>query len=147
MKFFVPLTLVVICLAAMILLGHYWPVIKFLHAPWTYLGTAPLLAGLFFCGTGALRLIRKRTTLEPFHEPARLVTSGVYRYSRHPIYLGFALVLLGVWVLLGVLSAGLPVLAFIAVVDRGYIRFEEKVLARKFGQDYDEYRRRTRRWM
>ena len=147
MKFFVPLTLVGICLAAMIVLGHAWPIVRFLHAPWTYAGIILLLPGLFFCGAGALRLLRKRTTLEVFHEPARLVTNGVYRYSRHPIYLGFATVLIGAWIMLGVLSAGLPVLVFIAVVDHGYIRFEEKVLVRKFGQDYDEYCRRTRRWI
>ncbi len=147
MRPFVPLTLVVICLAAMILLGHYWPVIGFLHAPWTYLGTAAVLVGLFFCGDGALRLKRRHTTLEPFDKPARMVTSGVYRHTRNPIYLGFAAVLLGVWVLLGALSAGLPVLVFIVVADRGYIRFEEKVLARKFGREYEEYCRKTRRWI
>jgi protein-S-isoprenylcysteine O-methyltransferase Ste14 len=147
MKLFVPLTLVVICLAGMILLGHYWPVVEFLHAPWTYLGTAAVLAGLYFCGAGALWLRKKRTTLEPFDEPARMVTSGVYRYTRNPIYLGFATALVGVWILLGALSAGLPVLVFIVVTDHGYIRFEEKVLARKFGREYEEYRRKTRRWI
>ena len=147
MRLFVPLTLVVICLAAMVLLGQYCPVINLLHAPWTYLGAVPLLPGLFFCGAGALRLVRKRTTLEPFDEPARMVTNGVFRYSRNPIYLGYAMVLAGVWVLMGALSAGLPVLVFIAVTDRLYIRFEEKMLARKFGQEYEDYRRKTRRWI
>jgi protein-S-isoprenylcysteine O-methyltransferase Ste14 len=39
------------------------------------------------------------------------------------------------------------VLVFIAVTDRLYIRFEEKMLARKFGQEYEDYRRKTRRWI
>jgi protein-S-isoprenylcysteine O-methyltransferase Ste14 len=58
-----------------------------------------------------------------------------------------ALVFVGVWILLDALSTGLPVLVFIVVTDRLYIRFEEKMLARKFGQEYHEYRRKTRRWI
>jgi protein-S-isoprenylcysteine O-methyltransferase Ste14 len=142
-----PLALFVVCLGAMLLLGSVWPVARLLHSPWTYGGGVLVLAGLFFCGGGALRIVRKRTTLEPFGEPTCLIASGVFRYSRHPIYLGFALILTGAWVLAGVVSAGLPVLAFVVVVDRFYIRFEEKTLARKFGPDYDKYRRKTRRWI
>ena len=147
MRIFTALTLFVISVGAMLLLRRVWPIVRFLHRPWSYAGVAPLLAGLFFCGAGALRIVRKRTTLEPFCEPARLITSGVFRYSRHPIYLGFAVALAGVWILVGALSAGLPVIAFIVAVDCLFIRIEERMLARKFGPDYDEYRKRTRRWI
>ena len=148
MKFLTtPLVLFVVCLGAMLLLGSVWPIARFLHSPWKYGGCAALLAGLFFCGAGALRIVRKRTTLEPFGQPACLITSGVFRYSRHPIYLGFTLMLAGAWALTGAVSAGLPAIAFVVVVDRFYIRFEEKTLAAKFGLDYDKYRRKTRRWI
>jgi protein-S-isoprenylcysteine O-methyltransferase Ste14 len=147
MKWFIPPVLVAICLTAMLLLAHAWPIAKFLHAPWNYLGLLCLLPGLFLCAAAVLQLLRKRTTLEPFGEPATLVTRGVFRYSRNPIYLGYALALLGVWLLTGALSASLPVLVYPVVTDRLYIAFEEKMLARQFGAAYDEYRRNTRRWL
>ena len=147
MRFFPPVVLMAACLGAMFLLDRFCPVVEFLHGPWAYVGAVPLLAGLFFSGAAVIRLLRRRTTVEPFEEPTRLVTKGVYRTSRNPIYLGFALILVGVWVLLGSLSAVVPVVALIAVMDRVYIRFEERVLARKFGPEYQEYRRKTRRWI
>jgi protein-S-isoprenylcysteine O-methyltransferase Ste14 len=92
---------------------------------------------------------RAHTTIDPTrpHRASTLVTGGVYRWTRNPMYLSLALVLvayairLGAWVAL----AG-PVL-FAAYVTRFQIVPEERALASKFGAAFDEYRRRVRRWL
>jgi protein-S-isoprenylcysteine O-methyltransferase Ste14 len=87
------------------------------------------------------------TTLDTFSEPNKLVTDGPYKYSRNPIYLGYALVLIGVWLLLGSLSPLFIVVFSIVITDRWYIPFEENMLAEKFGPAYTSYKSRTRRWI
>ena len=76
-----------------------------------------------------------------------MVTDGIYRYSRNPMYLGMAL-LLAAWALwLGNAAAWLGIVLFVALINRYQIRPEERILAAKFGDDYHSYCRRTRRWL
>ena len=76
-----------------------------------------------------------------------MVTDGIYRYSRNPMYLGMAL-LLAAWALwLGNAAALLGIVLFVALINRYQIRPEERILAAKFGDDYRNYCRRTRRWL
>lgn len=88
-----------------------------------------------------------RGTLAPWSPPRHLVTHGLYRYSRNPMYLGVVLILIG-WALaypswrLGV-YAGAVALAFHLRVLLG----EEPVLARDFGEEWRTYCRRTPRWL
>ena len=83
----------------------------------------------------------------PSAPPKRLVTDGLFRYSRHPIYVAYAAVLLGefLWfrhaTLLGYL--GLYVLGVQAVI----VWWEEPVLRQRFGEDYSRYARDVRRWL
>ena len=142
-----PPKLVLICLGLMFLLSWRWPVLTFLRYPWNLLGLVPLLLGAASCITGIRRIRKADTTIKTFGQPSRLLTDGIYRVTRNPIYLGFATILLGAWLLLGALSVGVPVLLFVVVADRWYIRFEEATLARTFGQEYERYRSRTRRWI
>ena len=102
-------------------------------------------AGLLFAA--AARFIRAGTNI-PTHRPATaLVTEGLYRFSRNPIYLGLTLVYLGL--ALGISSLGalalLPIV--LAVMQVGVIRREERYLERKFGERYLAYKSRVRRWL
>ena len=63
------------------------------------------------------------------------------------MYLGFALVLVGAWLLLDAWSPLLAVLAFVLAADRWYIAYEEQRLVIKFGQAYGAYKQRVRRWV
>jgi protein-S-isoprenylcysteine O-methyltransferase Ste14 len=82
-----------------------------------------------------------------FSNPDQLVTDGLYRFSRNPMYLGFALVLIGVWLLLGRLTPLMGVLLFVLVADRWYIAYEECRLVETFGQAFTAYKAHTRRWL
>ena len=72
-----------------------------------------------------------------------LVTDGLFRFSRNPMYLGMSAALMGLGVVLGTLLPLLVTVAFVIIADRWYIRFEAAAMRRKFGHAYAQ---RTRRW-
>jgi protein-S-isoprenylcysteine O-methyltransferase Ste14 len=76
-----------------------------------------------------------------------LVVSGIYRYTRNPMYLGFLLILLAWAAALSNLLALVSLLAFVLYMNRFQIVPEERILASRFAQDYAEYRARVRRWL
>ena len=98
-------------------------------------------------GLAVVEMRRHRTTVIPHREADHLVTTGVFKWTRNPIYLGDAMVLLGFilhWD--AVLSlAILPI--FIMAIDYGFIVHEEDRLRRKFRSDFERYMRDTRRWI
>ena len=99
-------------------------------------------------GASALATFRRRgTTVIPHHAVSAVVTSGPYRLTRNPMYLGLALGYLGAGLVLGSWwpVAGLPVI--VLLVDRLVIAREETYLRARFGADYAALCRRTRRWV
>jgi protein-S-isoprenylcysteine O-methyltransferase Ste14 len=142
-----PPTLFYCCIVLMLLLAWMWPVSTFIRFPINLLGIVPLLLGLGMAVWGSRKFSEVGTTIKTFDEPGRLVTDGLFRITRNPMYLGFVLALLGVWILLGSLSPVAGVILFVVVADRWYIRFEERVLTETFGLEFEAYRARTRRWI
>jgi protein-S-isoprenylcysteine O-methyltransferase Ste14 len=104
--------------------------------------TGGALARSFFRAFG-----RAGTPVSPYSTPTKLVTTGAYRISRNPGYLGMALAYAGIAVIAGALWALAPLVVVLVLVDRGVIAREERFLERKFGEDYLRYKRRTRRWL
>ena len=76
-----------------------------------------------------------------------LVVSGIYKYTRNPMYLGFVLVLLGWAAFLSNLAAFVLLPAFVLYISRFQIRPEERVLASLFPDEYPAYRDQVRRWV
>jgi protein-S-isoprenylcysteine O-methyltransferase Ste14 len=76
-----------------------------------------------------------------------IVTSGIYRWSRNPMYAGFLLILAGWAVQLASIAAVLLLPAFVLYMNRYQIQPEERALTDKFGAEYLSYRRRVRRWL
>ena len=147
MKRILPPTLMLICLAAIVLLRMDWPLAIILSFPANMIGIIPLGVGYLFLVYALDEFKVLDTTLDTFEQPARLVVVGLYRYTRNPMYLGFVLMLAGICLLLGALSPFIGVLLFFLITDRWYVAFEEKVLETRFGRFYDTYRHRTRRWL
>lgn len=117
-------------------------------------GGAGRLAGGLLGGAGvalmvaaAVQMAAARTTVIPRRDPAALVTSGVFRISRNPIYLGDALVLAGaiLWWDLGLALPLVP--AFVLIINRRFILDEEARLRAAFGPEFAAWARRTRRWL
>lgn len=110
-------------------------------------GVAVLVAGLALNCAGVATVLARRTTLVPHHAVRTLVTGGVYRVSRNPMYTGLAITVPG-----GALVAGswwplvlLP-LAVLAVRERA-IKPEEAYLLERFGSEYADYQLEVRRWL
>lgn len=104
-------------------------------------------AGLGLTLAGLLTLLRARTGIMPLRPVRKLITTGPYRFTRNPIYLGLVIAYLGVAVMyshvwpLATLPLGLWVLR------KTVIDIEEAHLAGRFGQEYADYCRRVRRWV
>lgn len=96
-----------------------------------------------------LHFFRRRTTVNPL-KPASataLVTGGIYRFSRNPMYLGLATLLLAWAFYLGNLAAFAGVALFVLYMNRFQIAPEERALEERFGAEYIAYRTRVRRWV
>jgi protein-S-isoprenylcysteine O-methyltransferase Ste14 len=103
--------------------------------------------GIGLMGLAAFEMARARTTVIPRRSASRLVTTGVFRLSRNPIYLGDSLVLLGAC-LFWSSPLGLAVVpAFIFIITRRFIRAEEAALAQQFGPQYADWCAQVRRWV
>jgi protein-S-isoprenylcysteine O-methyltransferase Ste14 len=111
------------------------------------LGGALLLAGLALLASFNSLFHRAGTAVEPWKPTTAIVTTGPYRLTRNPAYLGMALVYIGIAVMSQALWALLPLPLVLAIIDRGVIAREERYLERKFGQEYLDYKRRVRRWI
>jgi len=134
-------------LLAMAVLYRYGPGFRVLAPPWTWAGLGPAAFGLYMAAGSARAFQRRKTGLIPFQPATALVTDGFFQYSRNPMYLGMALFLLGVSMLLGTAENLLPVAAFALIIDRQYIRSEERFMQDAFGAEYLQYQARVRRWL
>lgn len=92
---------------------------------------------------------KARTTVDPMHPDAAsvIVTAGIYRYSRNPMYLAFLLALIAWAVYLGNVVAALVPLIFVVYMNRFQISPEERALRTRFGASYEAYLRMARRWL
>ena len=105
------------------------------------------LGGLALILAAAKRFTDEGTNIQPWKPSTALVTTGVYRYSRNPIYLGMALIYVGLSLFAdSILALAWLPLALI-IMYNGVIRREERYLEAKFGEAYRAYRGRVRRWI
>src|SRR5215207_3988757 len=117
----------------------------------TRVGVALVLAcvGLTFGGAAMLSFVRAKTTMNPTKPSATssLVTGGVFRLTRNPMYLSLLLYLLAWAAYLSSWLALLLLPAFVLYINRFQIRPEERALSSLFGSEYAAYKGRVRRWL
>ena len=144
-----PLAVTLIAAVAM------WCLFRFLPNPPTAMHwSGPLAAllgatGTLFCLLGIAGFRRRKTTVDPFrpHNSSALVVEGIYRYSRNPMYVGFTLMLAAWGACLESVAALAVLPCYVAFLQRFQILPEERALEDVFGAEYQEYRRRVRRWI
>lgn len=103
--------------------------------------------GLALMAVAALTMMRAGATVDPTRQPTALVTHGVFRLSRNPIYLGDVLILAGLCLVWQPLSVLVLVPAFVLLIDRRFIRREEAWLRSRDAAAFELWARRTRRWL
>ncbi len=143
-----PLLLLALAALAMWLTARYLPALA-LDLPFAgAVAIALLLAGVAVAALGVIEFRRARTTVNPMHpeRSTRVVDSGIYRFSRNPMYLGFVLALLALAAWLSNPTALLWLPSFVAAITRLQIAPEERILHEHFGAAYEDYCRRVRRW-
>ena len=131
------------------LLSHTLPKTEALGTARIPIAIGLAILGLAFAVSGATQFKRAQTTVNP-RKPegtSTLVTDGIYRFTRNPMYVGLMLVLLG-WsaFLASPVSLG-GVVAFIVYITRFQIKPEERILVEKFGDEYRKYMSGRRRWI
>jgi len=115
--------------------------------PLEWIGYVLVLIGLGFAFSAVNQFGKMHTTLDPHGSVNAIVTSGPYRFSRNPIYLGFVCMLIGLPLALGnYWGAVLSPLLMILMVQL-VIQHEEAYLEKKFGEVYTGYKSRVRRWI
>lgn len=133
------------------LLAGWAPSLDFIFPYGGILFWIVLCIGLALLVAGARTIFKHKTTIHPdkrsLSQVTALVTSGVYRYTRNPIYLGMALLLIAWWVFLANWLALVGPVAFIVFITRNQIKPEEVALEKIFGETYQHYKRNVRRWV
>lgn len=134
--------------ALMWLVSRYVPGLEQESSMRTGVALVPLVVGAVVCLSGVVSFRRAKTTVNPLkpETASSLVASGVFRYSRNPMYLGFALILVAWAAFLSSPIALLGVVGFVLYINRFQIAPEERALTSLFGQEFVEYKLRVRRW-
>jgi protein-S-isoprenylcysteine O-methyltransferase Ste14 len=121
---------------------------SFVHGMFRWiLGALLFLAGIALNVSGFITQRRAGTDPIPFNPSTRIVTHGLYRFTRNPMYIGFALWTLALAILIDSAWTLLAVPIGLVLIDRIVITREERYLERKFGEEYLNYKRRVRRWI
>lgn len=130
-----------------LLLGRFAPALSGMSPLLKNVGLGLTFVG-FLLGVGAfIEFRRARTTLDPHGSVKALVTDGIYRFTRNPIYLGFFLMVAGFPLAYGTLWGLVAAPLFAATMSRLVIEKEEAYLEKKFKGEYAGYRSRVRRWL
>ena len=134
-------------IAIMLLLHFLLSKTRVLPFPWNLFGIIPLVLGIVLNLVADRSFKKNKTTVKPLEESTALITDGVFHFSRHPMYLGFVLILLGIASLLGSLTSYVIVLGFAIFMHIVFINFEEKKLEETFGEAWIEYKKQVRQWI
>ncbi len=146
MKFYIPPALLIYSIVTMVLLYIFIPEFNHISFPINLIGL--VISTIGFILMGKVRdLFRKHQTQVKLGKPNFLVKEGVFSKSRNPMYVGMFIMVLGFSIFsTNVLALFLP-LIFIILVRVIFIRKEEKIMYRTFGQEYIDYKNKVRRWI
>jgi protein-S-isoprenylcysteine O-methyltransferase Ste14 len=143
----VPPVYFVLTMLLMGALDRALPVTRIFSLAWAHVGLVPIALGTLLCVCAYYGFVKAGTPVVPFERSTALVTTGLYRFTRNPMYMGLVLILVGVATMLGSLTPWLPIPLFVWILQANFIHGEERFLEELFGQQYLTYKNRVRRWL
>ena len=129
------------------LIGRYIPLLIHSSAVIKYIGFGLIVIALILAFSAFNEFRKLQTTLDPHGSVKAVVTNGVYKISRNPIYLGFLLMVIGFPLYSGYYSGVIAAPLFLISMNRLVIEKEEAYLEKKFGELYTSYKSQARRWL
>jgi len=120
---------------------------QIVHPPLIYLGWLLIIAGSALNIWSDQLFKKQKTTVKPNKKPTRLIDYGPFRISRNPMYLGMAVILFGVGIFLGTITAFTGAVLFIIAMEIYFISDEEKSMHEAFGSEFENYKAKVRRWI
>ena len=114
---------------------------------WIYIGIALVVIGFLPIPIISRAFKEQETGIKPDTIPTAFLETGLFRFSRNPIYVGMSLFLIGSALIIGNLYGLLIVVLFVFAVQKMWIRKEEVNLEAQFGEAYRAYKERVRRWI
>jgi len=147
MKKILPPTFFLVCLICMVLFHWIIPIKQINIFPYNLTGILLMIFGIALSFAGSKKFKEEDTNIDTFKNPDKLLTDGLFKYSRNPMYLGFAVALLGLVIVLSTITPCFFFLLFVLITDKWYIKFEETKLIEHFGDQFFEYKSKVRRWI
>ena len=143
----IPPIWLLLSLIAVVLIARFVPALIPVNIFWITAGYIIIVIGLGIVFICAIEFRRRKTAIHPGHTPTTLICDGPYQFSRNPIYLAMAVIIVGASLASGNLVS-LPIaLIFIGIISELFIKPEEAILRSEFGQGYEDYCQSTHRWL
>ncbi len=148
----IPPVYLLISILLMFILDRYLPVqniisTTFNYPDFNYMATFIGLCGFALIASSALYFKKSATAIRPFEPSTTLVKGGPYRFTRNPMYLGMVLILIGTAIYLGSLTPWFVIPVFFLIIQEWFIKHEEPFLENIFGNEYQDYKTKVRRWI
>jgi len=123
----------------------HWPI--FGSTSWRWSGLFLVVAGIALIVAGRRALLAAETNINPFKPSLAIVTSGPFRFTRNPLYLGVTLIYCGLALISNTWWCFVLLVPVLLLIHFGVVAREERYLERKFGDSYRDYRARVRRYL
>ncbi len=129
------------------ILERVFPLLLFIGYPFKLVGWFFGIVSMLIAISGVIVMLRARTNIHPHRAANHLVSGGPFRFSRNPLYLSQVLLTIAAALYLDICWAFLTLAPVVIIIQNYVIRREENHLEAKFGAEYLQYKRRTRRWI
>ncbi|GAB3779377.1 isoprenylcysteine carboxylmethyltransferase family protein [Spirosoma horti] len=130
-----------------VLLSYIFPTPLLARHTALTIGLVLLISGVITLLLAFQGMIQHKTTIHPNGATTAIVSNGLYRYTRNPMYLSLTLIYVGVSVATNAWWGLLLLIPLLFVVQKGIVEREEQYLAQKFGEEYLSYKAQVRRWL
>ncbi|MDH3267594.1 MAG: isoprenylcysteine carboxylmethyltransferase family protein [Ignavibacteria bacterium] len=147
MKKILPPTHFYIYLIIAIILHYTVPLIQIFNYPYYLIGFLFFIIGAVLNIWADQLLKKQKTTVKPNEKPTVLIETGAFKISRNPMYFGMAVILFGAGFILGSIISFIGVVLFVAAMEIAFIPMEEKNLSEQFGEEFEAYKKKVRRWI